>query len=59
LTLVLPEVLVGPHGPVSFSAPVIFHTVEGVIARGFTPGPTQTYEVKIFNGTASFVLTAA
>jgi hypothetical protein len=57
LTLVLPEVRVLHNSPVSFCAPVIFHTTENVITGRFTPGPTQTYDVKIFCGDASIVLT--
>lgn len=57
LTLVLPKVLVGSRGPEKLSAPVIFHTVKGSIAGlPLDPGPVQTYDVKIFNGTASFIL---
>ena len=56
LTLVLPEVLVREE-PEKVSVPVIFHTVEGSIAgRPLNPGPVQTYDVKIFTGTASFVV---
>jgi hypothetical protein len=55
LTLVQPEVLVGDRRPEKVSLPVIFHTTAGVILH--QPGPRQTYDVQIFNGTASFVHT--
>jgi hypothetical protein len=53
LTLVLPEVLVN-EAPENLSVPAIFHTTVGVIPPKL--GPVQTYEVKIYSGTASFVL---
>jgi hypothetical protein len=56
LTLVLSEVLVHPGKPEKVSAPVVFHTVQGSIAGPpLTPGQVQTYDVKIYTGTASFV----
>lgn len=56
LTLVLPEVLVRQE-PEKVSVPVIFHTVEGSIAGPpLNPGPVQTYDVQIFSGTASFIV---
>jgi hypothetical protein len=51
LTLVLPEVFVNKV-PEKLSTPVIFHTTAGVIPPKL--GPVQTYDVKIFSGTASF-----
>jgi len=57
LTLVAPEVLVAEGGAEKVSLPVIFSTVEGVIARRLNPGPVQTYDVKIFSGTASIRIT--
>ena len=54
LTLVLPEVFVNKV-PEKLSTPVIFHTTEGVILPKL--GPVQTYNVKIFSGTASFEVT--
>jgi len=56
LTLVLPDVHVGPKGPEKLSVPVIFHTLVGTIVGPPPIGPAQTYEVKIFRGTASFVV---
>lgn len=55
LTLVVPVVLVGDRYPEKVSLPVIFHTTAGFILP--RPGPRQTYDVQIFSGTASFVLT--
>jgi hypothetical protein len=52
LTLVLPEVFVNEGRPEKLSTPVIFHTTAGVIPPKL--GPVQTYDVKIFSGTASF-----
>ena len=58
LTLVLPEVLLQDGNPEKLQTPVVFHTIEGSIAgRPLHPGPVQTYDVKTFRGTASFVLT--
>ena len=56
LTVVLPEVLVGKGGSEKVSLPVVFHTIqESIAGPPLTPGQVQTYDVKIFNGTASFV----
>jgi len=57
LTLVLPDVHVGPSGAEKLSVPVIFHTLLSSIIGPPRTGPTQTYDVKIFQGTASFVHT--
>jgi hypothetical protein len=56
LTLVLPDVHVGSKGPEKLSVPVIFHTLLGTIVGPPPIGPAQTYEVQIFHGTASFVV---
>lgn len=58
LTLVLPDVLVD-DAPEKVSAPVVFTRVELSIAgRPLKPGPVQTYDVKIYTGKASFIVTA-
>lgn len=59
LTLVLPEVLIGEDKcPEKVAVPVIFHTVRtSIIGRPTSPGPAQTYDVKVFDGTAQYVLT--
>lgn len=57
LTLVLPEVHIGPSGSEKLSVPVIFHTLLNSIIGPPRTGPTQTYEVQIFHCTASFVHT--
>jgi hypothetical protein len=57
LTIVLPEVLVNPGTPEPFSAPVVFTRVEMSIAGPpLHPGPVQTYDVKIYTGKASFIV---
>ncbi|HKV11317.1 MAG TPA: hypothetical protein VJ725_24455 [Thermoanaerobaculia bacterium] len=57
LTLVLPLVQVGPATPEKVSVPVIFTRVEMSIAgRPLHPGPVQTYDVKIYTGKASFIV---
>ena len=59
LTIVLPDVLVD-NAPQKVSAPVVFTRVETSIAgRPLHPGPVQTYDVKIYKGTASFIVTKA
>jgi hypothetical protein len=58
LTLVLPEVLLD-DAPEKVSVPVVFTRVELSIAgRPLKPGPVQTYDVKIYKGKASFIVTA-
>lgn len=56
LTLVLPEVHVGSSGTEKLSVPVIFHTLLSSIIGPPRTGPTQTYEVQIFDGTSSFIV---
>ena len=42
---------------VKVDVPVVFHTVQGSIAGPpLNPGQVQTYDVKTFSGTASFVV---
>lgn len=58
LTLVLPKVLVD-SAPEKVSVPVVFTRVALSIAgRPAEPGPVQTYDVKIYKGKASFIVTA-
>jgi len=57
LTLVLPLVQVNPGTPEKVSVPVIFTRIEMSIAgRPLHPGPVQTYDVKVYTGKASFIL---
>jgi hypothetical protein len=57
LTLVLPEVQVNSGTPEKVGVPVIFTRVEMSIAGPpLHPGPVQTYDVKIYNGTARFIV---
>jgi hypothetical protein len=57
LTIVLPQVQLKNGTPEKFKAPVVFTRVEMSIAGPPThPGPVQTYDVKIYSGTASFIL---
>ncbi len=57
LTIVLPEVLLNDGTPEKLSAPVVFTRVEMSIAGPpLHPGPVQTYDVKVFKGRASFIL---
>ena len=57
LTPVLPEVLIKDK-PEKVAVPVIFHTVRtSIIGKPTSPGPVQTYDVKVFDCTASAVET--
>lgn len=54
LTLVLPEVLIKDNKPEKVAVPVIFHTVRtSIIGKPTSPGPVQTYDVKVFDCTAN------
>jgi hypothetical protein len=56
LTLVLPQVQVS-GSPENVSVPVVFTRIAMSIAGPpLTPGPVQTYGVKIYSGTASFIV---
>ncbi len=57
LTVILPEVLLKDHRAARFRTPVVFHTVAGsLVGHPTDPGPVQTYAVKTYRGTASFVV---
>ena len=57
LTIVLPQVQVKNGTPEKLSAPVVFTRIEMSIAGlPLHPGPVQTYDVKIYSGKASFIL---
>jgi hypothetical protein len=57
LTLVLPQVLVDSGSPERLTVLVVFSRIESSIAGlPLHAGPVQTYDVKIFDGTASFVV---
>ena len=57
LTIVLPQVQLKNGTPEKFKAPVVFTRVEMSIAGPpLHPGPVQTYDVKIYSGKASFIL---
>lgn len=59
LTIVVPEVLLKgwPPAPERLTMPVVFHKVASSIAGPPTqPGPVQTYDVKIYDATASFIV---
>lgn len=60
LTVVLPEVLVRKNGTERLNMPVLFHTVKSSIAGPpLHPCQVQVYDVKVFSGTATFVITSA
>jgi len=57
LTLVLPVVQLGPETPERLTVPVVFHRIESsIVGPPLHAGPVQTYDVKIFDATASFVI---
>ncbi len=56
LTLVVPEVLVATK-PEKVRVPIVFSTVQGsIVGLPLNPGQVQTYEVTIFSGAASFLV---
>ena len=60
LTVVLPEVLVRKNGTERLNVPVFFHTVKSSFAGPpHHPCQTQVYDVKVFTGTATYVITSA
>jgi len=57
LTIVLPQVQVKNGTPEKVSAPVVFTRVElSIGGLPLHPGPVQTYDVKIYSGKASFIV---